>query len=246
MKAGRLLATAALTCAALLLCAATVCGQVPEKMNYQVMLTDDSDQPLADQTVNVDFRIYAVATGGPTLWAEAHNVTTNSIGVATVVLGSTNPLNIDFDVPLWLEIQVEDDILTPRRELMSSPYALYARDAEYAMTTGSVDSCAYADTAGYALATAGTDTALYAQNAGYADTAGYAMAAPCDTCDYAVAAAYADTAGYAMAAPCDTCNYAVAAGYADTAGYAMAAPCDTCNYALAAGSAAVATTAGSA
>jgi len=229
MNLGRAFVTIALACVALAVCAAAVTGQVPEKINYQIMLTDDADTPLADQTLNVDFRIYAIETGGPTLWAESHTVTTNSIGVATVVLGETNALNIDFDVPLWLEVQVEDDILTPRRELLSAPYALHARSSDYAATTGSVT---YADTAGYALATAGTDTALYAHAAGYADTAGYAMAAPCDTCDFAIAAGSAATATSAV--------------YADTADYALAAPCDTCGYAMTAGSAGTATTAGSA
>jgi len=151
--------------------------QIPLKMNYQVMLTDDADQPLADQTLGAMFRIYDVATGGPSLWAEAQNITTNSVGVASVILGTTNPLNISFNRPLWLEIEIEGDILMPRRELVAVPYALHAETATYALIGGPAD------------------TAQYAYTAGYADTAGYALAAPpCDTC------AYADTAAYAIAA----------------------------------------------
>ncbi|MBD3349509.1 MAG: hypothetical protein GF400_10005 [Candidatus Eisenbacteria bacterium] len=260
MRVGRSLASSALVCAALVLCSSAAFGIVPQQMNYQVMLTDDMDQPLAEQTVDLDFRIFADPVGGPVLWSESHTVTTNSIGVASVTLGSTNPLSIDFDIPLWLEVVVEGDVLAPRRELVASPYALNAKMADHATSAGTADTAAYADTAGYALATAGSDTALYAHNAGYADTAGYALAAPAidsvayaDTAGYALATAGSDTALYAHdAGYADTAGYALAApaidsvAYADTAGYALAAPCDTCDYAMAAGSAATATTAGSA
>lgn len=43
-------------------------SQVPRKMNYQVMLTDDEDQPLADRPVELVFRIYDAATDGELKW----------------------------------------------------------------------------------------------------------------------------------------------------------------------------------
>ena len=101
-------------------------AQVPQTMNYQVMLTDDSDQPLADQSVQLVFRIYNLEAGGGQLWTETHNVITNSIGVVSVVLGSTNPLAISFDGPLWLQVEVDSEVLSPRRQLTSAPYALSA------------------------------------------------------------------------------------------------------------------------
>jgi hypothetical protein len=106
---------------------ATATADVPRKMNYQVMLTDDLDGPLADQEVELVFRIFATA-GEPAfpLWSETHNVTTNSIGVASVILGSTNPINVSFHAPRWLQVEVDGEVLEPRRELVSAPYALYA------------------------------------------------------------------------------------------------------------------------
>ena len=113
--------------AALALAAAATCmAQIPEQMNYQVMLTDDADQPLADQSVQLVFRIYNADAGGGSLWTETHNVITSSIGVVSVVLGSTNPLAITFDGPLWLQVEVDGEVLSPRRELTSAPYALSA------------------------------------------------------------------------------------------------------------------------
>ncbi|MEA3409191.1 MAG: hypothetical protein U9Q95_02475 [Candidatus Eisenbacteria bacterium] len=120
-----------LAIAAVLLVTATASGQVPEKMNYQVMLTDNSDQPLADQAVTLVFRIYNSDIGGAMLWTETHATATNSIGVVSVVLGTTTPLSANsFIQPLWIEVQVDGQTLTPRRELTASPYAIHAYDAD--------------------------------------------------------------------------------------------------------------------
>jgi hypothetical protein len=106
-------------------------AQVPEKMDYQVMLTDDSDQPLADATVSMAFRLYDAESGGTLKWSENQDVTTNSIGVASVVLGSVGTIySPDFVDPLWLEVEVDGQILSPRRELVSAPYAFYAADSD--------------------------------------------------------------------------------------------------------------------
>jgi hypothetical protein len=100
-------------------------------MNYQVMLTDDADQPLVDQPVDLVFRLYESERDGPARWSEEHSTTTNSIGVVSVVLGGVTPLVLDdFSVPLWLEVEVNTEILGPRRELTSAPYALVASNAE--------------------------------------------------------------------------------------------------------------------
>ena len=119
--------------AALALAAAATCtAQIPEQMNYQVMLTDDADQPLADQSVQLVFHIYNVEFGGGSLWTETHNVTTNSIGVASVVLGSADPIHLLFSVPLWLQVEVDGEVMDPRRPLTAAPYAQRAQDADHA------------------------------------------------------------------------------------------------------------------
>jgi hypothetical protein len=100
-------------------------------MNYQVMLTDSSDQPLADQAVTLVFRIYDAPSAGTQQWTETHNVTTNSIGVVSVILGETTPLPVaSFGAALWLQVQANGEILLPRRKLVSAPYALHAIDSD--------------------------------------------------------------------------------------------------------------------
>ena len=112
------------------LCVAPATAQFPTTMNYQVMLTNDSDEPLVDEAVELVFNLYDMESGGVAEWTETHNTTTNGIGVVSVVLGSSNPLSVDdFPGVLWLEIEVDGDVLSPRRRLTSAPYSLAAYDA---------------------------------------------------------------------------------------------------------------------
>jgi len=121
----RLSAFAVLSAAGALVLLAALCpAQVPQKINYQVMLTDDDDEPLADESVTMVFTIYDHETVGTALWTETQNVTTNSIGVVSVLLGDVHPIDIDFDSPLWLEVEVGGETLSPRRALVGAPYAI--------------------------------------------------------------------------------------------------------------------------
>ncbi|MFH1690880.1 MAG: hypothetical protein ABIE42_11715 [Candidatus Eisenbacteria bacterium] len=124
-------AVVVLAIVALTLLAGTALGQVPTKMNYQVMLTDDFDEPLANQTVTLFFTLHTEPTGGTLLWSESHSDTTNSIGVVSVTLGETSPL-VPYHVqtPTWMQVAVNGQTLSPRRELVSSPYALHASDSD--------------------------------------------------------------------------------------------------------------------
>jgi hypothetical protein len=111
--------------------AATASGQVPEKMNYQVMLTDELGSPLVEQPVTLFFEIYDDPEFGDLKWSETHVETTNTIGVVSVVLGSIGSIHSpDFNQSLWLQISVDGAVLEPRRELVSAPYAFYAADSD--------------------------------------------------------------------------------------------------------------------
>jgi hypothetical protein len=105
-----------------------VSAAVPQKMSYQVMLTNDLGEPMSSQAVELVFTLYDEA--GAQRWSEAHTESTNSIGVVSVVLGSDTPIDVDFSVPLWLGVQVNGSTLTPRRELVAAPYAFHAVDAD--------------------------------------------------------------------------------------------------------------------
>lgn len=70
----------------LLLAAFPASAQFPTSMNYQVMLTDDSDHPLADQSVDLVFRLYETESGGSASWTETHSTPT-SIPSTTALSG---------------------------------------------------------------------------------------------------------------------------------------------------------------
>ena len=99
---------------------------IPQRMNYQVMLTNDVGEPMADEVVDLTFTIYDDGSVGTDLWTEARIGTTNSIGVVSLALGSVTPIDIGFSVPLWLEVKVNGETMSPRRELVTSPYAFQA------------------------------------------------------------------------------------------------------------------------
>jgi hypothetical protein len=116
----------------ILVVSAIASAQIPQTMNYQMMLTDDADQPLANQMVSLVFRIYDTDAGGSPNWTEPRVLETNSIGVVSLVLGEVVPIPLDFLGPLWLEVEVEGEILTPRRPLTPAPYARHSNTANLA------------------------------------------------------------------------------------------------------------------
>jgi hypothetical protein len=134
-----------LGCCVTFLVLAVLCGAagaVPREMNYQVMLTNESDDPMSDQSVELIFKIWTASSGGELAWSEEHTTVTNSIGVATVILGGAgSPLDAGFGRDLWLELTVNDETLTPRKKLVASPYAFHAANTD---SLGGVAASGYA------------------------------------------------------------------------------------------------------
>ena len=141
---------------------------VTTSINYQGWLVDSADEPLND-TYNMTFSLYEVASGGTALDRDTHSVAIEN--------GLFNT-EIDFDQgyfdgrALWLGITVgTDPEMTPRQELRPVPYALSLRpgavingslsgpvlkvntngvnsDGVYAYTTGKESEGFYAETYG--------------------------------------------------------------------------------------------------
>ena len=107
-------------------------AQIPPKINHQGYLTSAAGVPV-NGTVQMVFAIYDVPTGGSALWTEAHNVVV-SRGVYNVILGEgtpPNPINLAFDIPYYLGVQVgTDSEMTPRKPLTSVGYAFRAKVAD--------------------------------------------------------------------------------------------------------------------
>jgi hypothetical protein len=118
-------------------------AQVPERMNYQGILTDINGVVAPDGLYDLTFRIYSAKEGGQELWTEGHTGVQVSKGIFSIILGSINPLadfQTPFDKPYWLGIEVNNGgELSPRIELVSSAYSLNARSVEdSAVTAGKI------------------------------------------------------------------------------------------------------------
>ena len=114
--------------------ASTAYGAAPAALSYQGFLTDSVGNPVSG-TWTVTFGLYAEPSGGEVLFEESLDVTTDK-GLFSVYLGTPdNPLPVaSFESgKLFLALTVETDdgpvTLTPRQQVVSDPYALYAQDS---------------------------------------------------------------------------------------------------------------------
>lgn len=122
---------------ALWMLAVSVCigAGIPQKMNYQGYLTTRSGSPI-NGTRTLTFKIYSVATGGSSQWAETQTDVPVTNGLFNVVLGSVSSLtavsSAEWRGSLYLGVTVQGDVeLAPRQLLVSVPYALGAARVDY-------------------------------------------------------------------------------------------------------------------
>src|ERR1019366_3330003 len=85
--------------------------------------------------VGVTFSIYKQQDGGAAVWQETQNVTPDSNGQYSVLLGTTTATGLPDDLfsqqeQRWLGVQVQGQAEQARVLLVSVPYALKAHDAE--------------------------------------------------------------------------------------------------------------------
>jgi len=110
---------------------------VPTEMNYQGYLILSSSSTPVTGELDMFFELYISETGGTPFWTETHYNVPVEDGIFNVILGSTTSLDPDdfSGVPLWLQITVGTEVLTPRKKIVSTAYsvrALYSDTAEYA------------------------------------------------------------------------------------------------------------------
>jgi hypothetical protein len=106
-------------------------ADIPKTINYQGILTDTSTGEPLTGSVSMTFRLYETSSGGTEVWSETQSATADENGVVSAILGSTTPIGIDFDNPVWLEVEVGGEVLSPRREVASVPFAFHAMNADY-------------------------------------------------------------------------------------------------------------------
>jgi len=99
---------------------------IPQTLKYQGKLTD-LDGVGENDTLEIRFNLYDVATDGDSLWTQTLADVPVVHGLFDVDLG---PVELPFDEQYWLEIVVAGNTLTPRVKLTTSPYAFRAAVAD--------------------------------------------------------------------------------------------------------------------
>jgi hypothetical protein len=123
---------------AALLMASLLWSQSPEKMSYQSVVRDASNALVTNQAVGMQLSILQGTIGGTAVYVEAHSPTANVNGLVSIELGSGTIVSGDFTIIDWSAgpyfIKTEIDPLggttytiTGTNQLMSVPYALYAK-----------------------------------------------------------------------------------------------------------------------
>ncbi|HZY09543.1 MAG TPA: hypothetical protein VFF29_00160, partial [Bacteroidota bacterium] len=110
---------------AIILAISQLYSQVPKTITHQGFLTKPSGSPY-DTTLSMTFKLYLDSTGGVALWTQSLGGVQVSKGVFNAILSTSG---VAFDRQYWLEVEAGAQVLSPRRRLTSSPYALRADTA---------------------------------------------------------------------------------------------------------------------
>lgn len=121
-----------------LLCYLTALAQAPEGLNYQAVARDGNGSLLTNTGVTVRFTLHSGSPTGAVAYAETHATSTNDFGLFSLVIGSGSATQGTFNNINWggfaFFLQVEMDagsgyVDLGTTQLMSVPYALYAKEA---------------------------------------------------------------------------------------------------------------------
>lgn len=115
-------------------------AQMPEKISYQAIVRNTDGEILGNSTIGIKISILQQATNGQEVYQESHLPLTNENGLMTLQIGTGTVLKGTFtDIdwsngPFFLETQMDlnggvNYSITGVTELLSVPYALYAKTA---------------------------------------------------------------------------------------------------------------------
>jgi len=142
-------------------------AQTPRTMSYQGTLKNSDGSAVADGEYDLTFRLYTSESGGAAIWLETITVAVTD-AIFNTILGQTESLDVSFEAPYWLGIQVEGDPeLVPRLALTASPYSLNLADGCAVQSlNGLTDEVTLAAGANVAITPAGNTLTIAATNSG--------------------------------------------------------------------------------
>ena len=126
--------------AAVLLTAIIANAQTPEKMSYQAVVRDANNDLVNGIQIGMQISIMQTSANGTAVYVETQMPTTNANGLATVEIGGGTVVSGNFSTIDWSAgpyfIKTETDVdndgtydITGTSQLLSVPYALYAKTA---------------------------------------------------------------------------------------------------------------------
>jgi hypothetical protein len=116
-------------------------AQAPEKMSYQAVVRDASNQLVQTQAVGMQISILQGGATGVPVYVETQTPSTNANGLVSLEIGTGIVVSGNFTTIDWANntyfIKIETDptggtnyTITGTNQLMSVPYALHAKTAE--------------------------------------------------------------------------------------------------------------------
>ena len=120
--------------------ALTSFGQAPEGFKYQAVVRDAGNLILNNQDVGMRLTIQQGSPGGTAVYTETFGITTNTYGLVNLAIGAGTTID-DFTIidwangPFFIETAVDITggttyVVMDTSQLMSVPYALYAKTSE--------------------------------------------------------------------------------------------------------------------
>ena len=127
--------------AILLLCAVSLFAQAPEKFTYQAVVRNANNSLMTNAQVGMRVSILQGSASGSAVYVETQTGTTNANGLVTLSIGGGLVqqgifANIDWaNGPFFLKAETDPNggsnyTVTTTQQLLSVPYALYAKTAE--------------------------------------------------------------------------------------------------------------------
>ncbi len=168
----------------IVLCATTLFAQAPEKFTYQAVVRNASNSLVANAPVGVRVSILQGSASGSAVYVETQTATTNANGLVTLSIGGGNAqqgafADIDWaNGPFFLKSETDPNggsnySITTTQQMLSVPYALYAKEAGN-IPTVPANVSAFTNDAGYITAqdipevpTVPTNVSAFTNDAGY-------------------------------------------------------------------------------
>lgn len=184
----------------MVMCLTTLFAQAPEKFTYQAVVRNSSGQLMASTNVGIRVSILQGSSSGGSVYVETQTVATNANGLITLSIGDGNAQQGSFADIEWangsffLKTEIDPNggsnySITSTQQLMSVPYALYAKEAGNSSQVPTNVS-AFTNDAGYItsadipeIPTVPTNVSAFTNDAGYLTNAGCDGVSLCDMYD---------------------------------------------------------------